>query len=124
MNNDLEKKLFDSYPKLLTSLASFEVDDGWYDLIDYLLEELTPFDITIAQIKSKFGGLRVYYDINENLSDKDLHKVNNIIREYESGSITVCETCGKKGGRKSCHNWLMTLCDEHYNEWMREHSAR
>lgn len=124
MKKELEDKLFNTYPKILSKLAFFEIDDGWYDLVDYLLEELVVFDIQIVQCKEKFGSLRVYYDLGENLTNNEISKITNIIREYEAGSSTVCQVCGQKAGKKSCQGWLTTFCDIHHKEWLDQHSVK
>jgi len=61
-------------------------DDPWYDLLvrcDQELEALSP-GYNIAQIKSKFGGLRYYTDININTQE-----ARAIINRYEKEANTL-----------------------------------
>lgn len=39
----------------------------------------------------------------------------NIITKYENLSVHTCEKCGKSGEQRG-DGWIVTLCDEHYNE--------
>lgn len=104
-----------------------ECGDGWYDLIDSLCkaiknrldniewsnhsrksrgEELLPIpDITITQIKEKFGTLRFYYVGGDSAID---HLID--FAEIMSGKI--CEVCGNKGTLQS-EGWCSTRCKEH-----------
>jgi hypothetical protein len=80
MNKSNTEKLFNRFsmfhPELpiTESLMSFgfEVNDGWYDLIYELCNDLEnigkeeKIDILVLQVKEKFGGLRFY--INEDVS--------------------------------------------------------
>lgn len=74
-----------------------DCDRGWYDLIDELLEKLSHIDtkkkIKLFQIKQKFNSLRVYL---ENTPKKQSSIIEYLIREYESRSYFICETCGSK----------------------------
>jgi hypothetical protein len=99
---------YSEYSDLLKD-CSLEVGDGWLTLIRDMCkevkycvskDEISPF----VQIKSKFGGLRVYtMDYNENM--------NKIIRKYEGLSLETCESCGSPGTRKGRGYWVTTLCD-------------
>ena len=101
MKPSLEQKLIKKYPKLFkqTFLPETEscmywgiaVEDGWYDIIAELCKELSQFpEVEFAQIKNKFGLLRVYID-NPN-PEADL-----LIQEAEMKSQYTCEICGDPG---------------------------
>ena len=75
MSPDLEKKLFEKYPKIFAdvnkspqeSLMAFglEVDDGWYYLIDLLCEALTytyTCSIEVDEEDGKRLGIKPYID--------------------------------------------------------------
>lgn len=108
----------------------FECNDGWYDILDQLMEGITKLDtnkiVKIHQVKEKFGGLRFYtggtplrmdilgvqsLSIGESTDGKEIER---LIDNAESQSYTICEVCGKPG--KLCvndHRWLKTVCMEH-----------
>ena len=78
MTEELELKLVEKYPLILkdyrgncqqTCMAwGMECQDGWYDLLDKLLNKLdyisktSGTQVVAAQIKEKYGTLRFYYD--------------------------------------------------------------
>ena len=80
MKPELQKKLYEKYPKIFRQKKlsmketcmcwGIEAGDGWYDLIDQLCAQLQ-FNtdknrypqVEATQVKSKFGGLRFYYTL-------------------------------------------------------------
>ena len=107
MNTELTKKLIDTYPNLFKGyLSNIECGDGWYNLLNELMEKITTLDkdniLKLYQIKEKF------YTVN---ASKDIH---NLIDAYDEKSYEICEVCGKKG--QLCitsSRWLKTVCKEH-----------
>jgi len=89
----------------------FEAGRGWYPLIYELLDKLQAIEdrdkmgLEITQIKEKFGGLRVYTNI-------ETREIWELIDKYEAKSFTICEACGKPGKLRNNHGWYITLCDE------------
>ena len=77
MNKELELKLVEKYPRILFDYGGdmqktcmhwgMECGDGWYDLLNELLEKLdyiskhSGVQVVADQIKEKFGTLRFYY---------------------------------------------------------------
>jgi hypothetical protein len=91
----------------------FECSDGWYDVISEMLEEINEVferdnieDLSVFQIKEKFGGLRVYL---EN-APRELH---NIVSKAEDRALETCELCGQKGSIDQKASWIRTLCEDH-----------
>jgi len=107
----------------------FECGDGWFTLVDELCgdiknavenekksldykkergESVTDQDyeaiqVTISQVKEKFGGLRFYvYGGND--------YIRGMINFAENLSYKICEDCGNKG-KLSQKGWWRTLCD-------------
>lgn len=70
--------------------------------LEQQLAELPSF----AQIKEKFGTLRVYTN-NANDTAEDY------VRFAEALSARTCEVCGNTGRAHSSGGWLRTLCNEH-----------
>ena len=81
-----------------------------------------------SQIKEKFAGLRIYFDMYHDIPDEELAKyddedyskqydrywneVSNAINFTEFLSHKTCEICGKKG-KVNRNGWWKTLCPEH-----------
>lgn len=64
----------------------------------------------ISQIKEKFGGLRVYYD-----TDEDSVYISDYVDFAESMSTRTCEVCGAPGSVRGSR-WLKAVCDHHHEE--------
>lgn len=64
--------------------------------------------VTIDQIKQKFGGLRFYYSGGDD-------RIDGMVSIAESWALTTCELCGNLGKIRT-GGWVLTLCDFHYNE--------
>ena len=134
MNEELQKKLVEKYPKILkdhggnpaeTCMAwGMDCGDGWYDLLRSICSLLKNREenmrnrlkyegkdpnefiaVKFDQIKEKFGGLRVYYSGGDDY-------VRGAIALAEEMSYKICEVCGNKG-YPSKNGWIMTLCDAH-----------
>jgi hypothetical protein len=113
MNNELEAKLVERWPKWFhvngdkrKTLMSygFECADGWFDLIWKLCEELEPLvqmdeNFEVVQVKEKFGGLRFYIARGDWRGDStiDWDAVHKAINDAEHVSFVTCEYCGKPG---------------------------
>ena len=114
------KQLETTYPKMFAGqYGGIECAAGWWPIIaslcasiqhhiDWKNQQSQPVpQVTVTQIKEKFGGLRFYYDGGD---------------EYVSGLVTMaagwashaCEECGSQGVLRH-GGWLKTLCDTHHN---------
>jgi hypothetical protein len=68
--------------------------------------ELVP-QVSVIQIKEKFGTLRFYY---ENHNDF----VDGLVSMATAMTAITCETCGHPGRLRSTNRrWIRTLCDTH-----------
>jgi hypothetical protein len=61
--------------------------------------------VTVDQVKEKFGGLRFYYTGGDD-------KIRGMVGMAESLSAITCEECGAPGDQRQ-GGWIRTLCDEH-----------
>ena len=61
--------------------------------------------VTLDQVKEKFGTLRFYYTGGDDVID-------GMVRMAESMSGVTCEECGNPGKRIG-GGWVTTLCEEH-----------
>ena len=127
MKQELDEYLCKVYPKIfanrhkdMTETAmcwGFECGDGWYNIINTLCaniqshidwknknEVLVP-QVTVDQVKEKFGGLRFYYEGGDDVID-------GMVRMAEGMSEVTCEVCGKPGKSRG-NGWIRTLCEEH-----------
>lgn len=99
----------------ITSSGYFDCDEGWYPLIQRLIEDLIKlgWDKHVTQVKEKFGGLRFYVNsCTREMMDR--------ISEAEKESYSICEECGEPGELRKDLGWYFTLCDKHYQEKKQE----
>jgi hypothetical protein len=71
--------------------------------------------VTVEQIKEKFGGLRFYYQGGDDT-------VGGMVRMAERWADYSCEECGKPGTKRS-GGWIKTLCDEHEAERQKRYES-
>ena len=136
MKSELQEKLYSKYPKVFRNRHlspqetcmcwGIECGDGWFWLIDSMLEYLTyytekGYDIIADQVKEKFGGLRFYYSIriSDKCSDNDTIKkissdrICEIVDYCLALSLKICEQCGSNENvLQTNSNWIETLCDK------------
>ena len=87
--------------------SAVDVMPGWHPLLielDAALAAAAP-DVRYAQIKSKWGGLRVYLESGWNKAAYQL------IRDAEALALRTCEQCGAPGQMRVRMRWYRTLCD-------------
>jgi hypothetical protein len=127
MSNEFEKydafakHMEERFPKMFSGkYGGFACGEGWWPILEKLCSniqhhidwknkqlEIVP-QVTVAQIKEKFGGLRFYYD------GGDEH-INGMVRMAEVWADASCEECGSPGKRRD-GGWIKTLCDHHEAE--------
>lgn len=125
MNEELSKKLTLKYPKLFRKINtgeeyteedkyfySFACGNGWYTIIDELcasIEQELEFrkidDLCVLQVKEKFGGLRFYTNISNDV-------ITGMIMLAEGLSYRTCEVCGTTKNVGWISGWITTLCFE------------
>ncbi|MFJ5296718.1 hypothetical protein ACIQAL_09360 [Pseudomonas sp. NPDC088368] len=123
MSPELEHNLFAKYPELLgyqddsgvyrPRIWGFEHHDGWYTLLDVLchsiqkrIESCPQPQVSITQVKEKFGELRFYY------SGGDEH-IAGAVEFAEHLSSRICEECGQPGSKSQIKSWIITRCELH-----------
>jgi len=85
------------------------VGPGWKKLIIDLCQLCIKHDVTVLDVKEKYGQLRFYVG----WAPDELH---NAIEAAEKESLTICEACGARGKLRNSHGWLLTLCGKCYNK--------
>ena len=141
MSPKLELQLKEKYPKILKDMYGdmmktcmhfgIETGDGWYNLLDGLLHNIQRYcdkpernvQLVAAQIKTKFGDLRFYFDLHSKYGDgfeyvsneSDYNVFYALINYAEDLSAVTCEICGNKA--KTFHmGWHGTYCEHHAQE--------
>lgn len=127
MREELDKLLTEKYPKMTVNRYGSEIDtcmcygfavgDGWFNLLDQLMGNIQHYidwknreatvvpQVTLDQVKSKFGGLRFYYTGGDDY-------ISGMVSLAESLSEVTCEDCGAPGKRAG-KGWIYTACEEH-----------
>jgi hypothetical protein len=83
------------------------VGPGWAPIVQKALDALGARGVKIAQVKEKFGDLRIYpaaiYDQETMVT----------IKEAERECAVTCEYCGEPGEKRDVHGWVKTACEKH-----------
>ena len=136
MKQEYDTYLCTTYPKMFvnrykpmtetTMCWGFDCGNGWYNIIRVLCSniqhhidwrnrknELNPNQpivpqVTVDQVKEKFGTLRFYYTGGDDYID-------GLVSMAESMSGVTCEECGNPGSTLG-RGWLTTLCEKHAEE--------
>ena len=125
MKQELDKLLCEKYPKMMVNRNKnmqetcmcwgFECGDGWFNILDQLMGNIQHHidwknrkgevvsQVTLDQVKEKFGTLRFYYTGGDDVID-------GMVRMAESMSGVTCEGCGNVGERKG-GGWVHTYCE-------------
>ncbi|WP_080833709.1 hypothetical protein [Cohnella massiliensis] len=126
MKQELQEKIFTRFPwtrpdesdtKSPYTLFQLECGDGWFQLLWDLFTEIeslyrsrdTEIQLTIGQVKQKFGSLTVY--IHDALPE-----AYEIVNRYQTLSETICESCAIESSIQQRHYYFSTLCDPCYEK--------
>jgi hypothetical protein len=124
MKNELQEQVFTRFPwtrpdesdtRSPYTLFQLECGDGWFQLLWDLFTEIeslyqsrdTEIQLTIGQVKQKFGSLEVY--IHDALPE-----AYEIVNRYQTLSETICEGCAIESSIQQRHYYFSTLCDSCY----------
>ena len=91
------------------------IPPGWRNLVRMLNKELAEVapNYELHQVKSKFGTLRYYIDLDFVEGDETQDKVYEIIDKYEQLSAHTCEVCGQNAKTGANTFLVYTRCDKH-----------
>ena len=103
---------YDECDKILRDLGiedpicGFDCPPGWVDLVRRCLADMVQLGWTkqLTQVKSKFGGLRVYIDDGSPAIDTRI-----AIAEQEA--YKTCEICGAPALTYDDRGWIRTECN-------------
>jgi len=131
MKQELDEYLCKTFPKMMVNRNKgmqetcmcwgFECGDGWFNILNQLMSniqhhldwknresEVVP-QVTLDQVKEKFGTLRFYYTGGDEY-------VSGLVRMAESMSGVTCEGCGNPATTSNVDpetgitGWIRTQC--------------
>lgn len=99
--DNLLREIGQPYPR-----CGFYIGTGWFPVVETALKAMAsvPISWQLTQVKEKFCGLRIYYDIDERVDADDPNakicseKIDQIIAQAEHECNTMCESCGAPHG--------------------------
>ena len=125
MKQELDTLLCERYPKLMVNRNKpmqetcmcwgFDCGDGWFNILDQLMgniqhhsdwknkKEEVVAQVTLDQVKEKFGTLRFYYTGGDDVID-------GMVRMAESMSGVTCEECSAPANTHG-PGWIRTICE-------------
>lgn len=140
MTSELELKIVNQFPELCRNYQGdmkktcfafgFECGNGWFDLIWDTFSQIDKISkennlgLYIEQVKSKFGGLRIYIDFDdkENSVEKQeaLKRIYAIINKAEDKSFNISEKSGEPAVKHVIGGWHATLTDKEAEEFKKD----
>jgi hypothetical protein len=112
------KHMEERFPKMFSGkYGGFACGEGWWPILEELCSNVQHHidwkkgacpQVTVAQIKEKFGGLRFYYEGGD-------EQIRGMVQMAEAWADASCEECGSPGKRRD-GGWIKTLCDTHEAE--------
>ena len=143
---------FPTDPKIDTLVARFprlfhgrqprvwsDLPPGWAEVagqlftdLDAMLDDDAARTFEVVQIKEKFAGLRVYWQLgNEQTTVVDIHGSGSVprvdkgpakptalfdrirarVRQAGEQAATTCQHCGNGGASAGGSGWIVTLCE-------------
>ena len=125
MRQELDSLLCEKYPKMMVNRNKhmqetcmcwgFECGDGWFNILDKLMgniqhhidwknrKEEVVAQVTLDQVKEKFGTLRFYYSGGDDAID-------GMVRMAEAMSGVTCEECSAPAQTHG-PGWIRTICE-------------
>lgn len=102
-------------PKIWSDLAP-----GWYQVVDQLCARieatLSPADlrkVQLAQLKEKFGTLRIHVDYRGSHTSPAWTAVRALVVAAQEVADKTCQDCGAAGELRDASGYYLTLCDIH-----------
>ena len=84
----------------------FDLIDTLCHVIQHRVDSTSQPQISISQIKEKFGQLRFYIRGGDEY-------IKGLVGMAEVLSGKICEECGRPGARKSVKGWQIVRCEQH-----------
>ena len=124
MKQELDELLCKRYPQMMINRNlpmtetcmcwGFACGDGWFNILDQLMGNIQHHldwknkngpvvaQVTLDQVKEKFGTLRFYYSGGDDY-------ISGMVSLAESMTGVTCEECGNVGERRG-GGWVHTYC--------------
>jgi hypothetical protein len=116
------KRMEERFPKMFADpYGGFCCGEGWWPILEALCGQIQHHidwknktsevvaQVTVGQIKEKFGGLRFYYSGGDD-------EISGMVSMAESWAARSCETCGNRATKQTT-GWIKNLCDKHFEEY-------
>lgn len=114
---DYIKELERDFPNAMSNVyCGAYIGKGWIPAVREALAVLEAAGAKVAQIKEKFGGLRLYWDSPDLEVGARPFSVWHYIacsmaeKQAEAKCWKICEDCGQPGVIRNS-GWIRTLCD-------------
>ena len=97
------------------------VGPGWRPIVNESLDIIETLGAQITQVKEKFGGLRIYYFVEQGTQEAhevaaQLEEILKHVQEAERRCAIACEECGEPAVTVDVRGWLHTYCKKHLTE--------
>jgi hypothetical protein len=111
INDILKQRTYHGFPAMISHPR------GWNDIVLRLHNNLMDIEpnYTVVQTKEKFGVLRFYVKLPDDISEERFKAAYATIDKATAESSRTCENCGKPGRRRN-GSWVRTLCDRCHRE--------
>lgn len=109
IENDYICQKFQHKFQITKNLQTILQDYKLYKLVDFVnkyspKKKYKKIYFKITQIKSKYGGLRFYYEGGNDI-------IHGMIQFAQSFSWRICETCGTTNNVGMSSDWLEVICE-------------
>lgn len=122
MKQELQNKLFATYPKIFrqkdlkmseTCMCwGIETPDSWYNVLNILCFQIQTYcdshpyvkQVEAFQVKEKFGYLRFYTNYED-------EAISRYIEQAEEATTKICADCGGDIEVKPTSGWIVYLCE-------------
>ena len=104
---EMHQGKFDRFDEYYKGYSDYLREEQREKLLKEDFRDVRPIveQVTVDQVKEKFGALRFYYSGGDT-------KIRGMVGMAESLSAVTCEECGAPGDHRQA-GWIRTLCDEH-----------
>lgn len=101
------------FPDLYAKCYDFSPSPGWESIVREASLKLSLLPgVCMTQVKSKFGGLRMYYSARTS-TPEHLVEAMRIVQEAENLASGACEDCGEPGAGRNKEGYYYRSCERH-----------